>query len=954
MVKFVAFSCFFVILMDVLVGFLVSDDLVRVLASWGSSVFLGWLLLYERDTLRASMGSLKLRIRKPKGDVEPTSFGNRDRELPANGSGGRSSESGGCEVGSVEVVGIPESYFFGKVGNRRDGEAEGSGDEDIAARFRGFAVSLIEHGCTFAFSQVYHGGRGRFFIQCKEQDRSKLARLVEGVDASLHSWFPDFDTKIRYGDVESSLGGGRHACGWVSNLPAPSRNPVKYIAEFFVQRRLTGSVVVVAEGSTSSLSSFVKRGRYGRLSAKAARQEQQSPIVGVHNKSTITSRSSWGAEKELKHLGTELERLGSKLQAKCWITLTCESSTSEEAEMDLDLVLRTFVGAFSFEEERHEMRFGKFPRRQAEVVYRATSKLSPRGRSTVLLPSDLALYFWLPEMDSVARVKRKGGFLAPTGEEVEGGEILLGGVLRHGCVSDVEARLTLGDLARHCLVVGSTGSGKTWTTLSIAMALHRLGVPFLVLDPVKKEYRCLVGAVPGLRVFTVGDEGVAPFRFNILEVPFGVKAQKHVDLVEDALCASIVMYPPAPYVLHMALNRTYREHGWDLTYGERGGAVSLRDLRRSVRDVVVEEGYEGEPRSTIIAALNTRFESLSVGGKGAALCSRVSMSPQELIANPTVVEFGEMGAQEDRAMVILMVLSSIYEYLQTLGPTSKPRCAIILEEAGSLFGNVGAKGGAEYDSKESRRKAIEVISRITAEIRSLGGMIIFVNQSAVGLPLEVTENTSTKIVHQVADDEDAEKVARMFGLNEEQKRALASLEVGRPVIKTPNVSHPFQVEVTPVTSYGVDPTKFVTDEELRRYMRATFYDANPQYLKASVMTPTEKTPTSAPSVTVSVVNGGRLAESIVARADFEAKFCKSVGRHHEGEGVKAVVKLLIAEASRYTRKRKEEETLAMEILNRANDKYCVNLRPEVRRRVNVLVKRELMADLQTAGGVRSS
>jgi DNA helicase HerA-like ATPase len=42
----------------------------------------------------------------------------------------------------------------------------------------------------------------------------------------------------------------------------------------------------------------------------------------------------------------------------------------------------------------------------------------------------------------------------------------------------------------------------------------------------------------------------------------------------------------------------------------------------------------------------------------------------------------------------------------------------------------------------------------------------------VNLPTEVTQNTSTKIVHQLADDEDAEKVARMLGLNEEQKWAL--------------------------------------------------------------------------------------------------------------------------------------------------------------------------------------
>lgn len=170
-------------------------------------------------------------------------------------------------------------------------------------------------------------------------------------------------------------------------------------------------------------------------------------------------------------------------------------------------------------------------------------------------------------------------------------------------------------------------------------------------------------------------------------------------------------------------------------------------MKETVKEIVQRAGYDSEARNNITAALTTRFETLSQAGKGTALCSNVSMSPEELIVHPTIVEFSEMGAEEDRAVVILMMLLTIYEYLQTLGPTSKPRCAIVIEEAGSLFSNVEGKGGVDYDSKEARRKAIEVISRITAEIRSLGVIIIFVNQSAVNLPLEVTQNTSTKIIH---------------------------------------------------------------------------------------------------------------------------------------------------------------------------------------------------------------
>ena len=48
--------------------------------------------------------------------------------------------------------------------------------------------------------------------------------------------------------------------------------------------------------------------------------------------------------------------------------------------------------------------------------------------------------------------------------------------------------LPIQDLTKHTLIVGSTGSGKTMTTLFLLRELARTGVPFLVIEPVKTEY----------------------------------------------------------------------------------------------------------------------------------------------------------------------------------------------------------------------------------------------------------------------------------------------------------------------------------------------------------------------------------------------------------------------------------------------------------------------------------
>lgn len=49
------------------------------------------------------------------------------------------------------------------------------------------------------------------------------------------------------------------------------------------------------------------------------------------------------------------------------------------------------------------------------------------------------------------------------------------------------------DLPRHAFFTGMPGAGKTNTMLHIATELKKKGIPFLALEPAKKEYRALLG-----------------------------------------------------------------------------------------------------------------------------------------------------------------------------------------------------------------------------------------------------------------------------------------------------------------------------------------------------------------------------------------------------------------------------------------------------------------------------
>jgi hypothetical protein len=180
----------------------------------------------------------------------------------------------------------------------------------------------------------------------------------------------------------------------------------------------------------------------------------------------------------------------------------------------------------------------------------------------------------------------------------------------------------------------------------------------------------------------------------------------------------------------------------------------------------------------------------------------------------------------------------------------------------------------------------------------------------------------------------------MLGLNDEQKRALTSLEVGRPIIKTPNVSHPFQAEVSNITRHGVNPTKFVTDQELRKYMQKAFYGAHPEYLRAQA-TSTDLVMSVAQPAVLSVIDEDKLAESIVASREFRERYGQAISEGRKARNVEPLLRLLVAEAARYPREPEGMMTLALKIFTKATNRFNEGANPLARMELVSIIEKEL-------------
>lgn len=362
--------------------------------------------------------------------------------------------------------------------------------------------------------------------------------------------------------------------------------------------------------------------------------------------------------------------------------------------------------------------------------------------------------------------------------------------------------VTSASLNRHVFVTGITGYGKTNTCMKILLeAYDRFGVPFLVVEPAKAEYRRLIWSERlkgNISVFTVGG-GVSPFRLNPLAPVPGVPLGRHIDMLKAVFNASFPMFAGMPYVLEEALLEVYAERGWSLYTSENAyldrragdderGALtpSLEDLHDKIDVVLERKKYGQEIHRNMGAALRSRLRSLMVGNKGLALNTRRSIPLEEIFARPAVIELQNLGDDEEKAFVMALVFVLLYQYAEVRQRDlpAEDRGGLqhltLIEEAHRLL--QATRGAASAESGDPRAKAVSMFTDMLAEMRAYGEGFVIADQIPTKLAPETLKNSNLKIIHRLASPDDRQAAGDCINLTDWQKRHLNNLPPGLAVV----------------------------------------------------------------------------------------------------------------------------------------------------------------------------
>lgn len=335
-------------------------------------------------------------------------------------------------------------------------------------------------------------------------------------------------------------------------------------------------------------------------------------------------------------------------------------------------------------------------------------------------------------------------------------------------------------LTAHTFITGSTGAGKSNTIYGILERLGEDQIPFLVIEPAKGEYKNVFGNRDDVAVYGTNPRLTELLRIDPFSFPPEIHIYEHLDRLAELFNVCWPMYAAMPAVLKDAMERAYRNAGWDLRKSENKYDnrlfPSFSDVLNEIENVMEESQYSADSKGDYKGALSTRVRSLTNGLNG-LIFSADEIPAEHLFDRKVIVDLSRVGSVETKSLIMGLLVMKLQEHRMAHAGMNQPlRHITVLEEAHNLLKNTSSQQTNE--SANLAGKAVEMLTNAIAEMRTYGEGFIIADQAPGLLDEAVIRNTNTKIILRIPAYSDRYLTGKSIGLNDEQIDGLAHLEQG--------------------------------------------------------------------------------------------------------------------------------------------------------------------------------
>lgn len=377
-------------------------------------------------------------------------------------------------------------------------------------------------------------------------------------------------------------------------------------------------------------------------------------------------------------------------------------------------------------------------------------------------------------------------------------------------------------LNKHAFICGVPGSGKTYTMLHMVTELHKNKIPFMVMEPAKKEYRAIYNygkEMFDIMLFSPHMNTLFPLRVNMMEFPEGITLSEHINVLMNVFESTFELGGPVYNLLDKSIGLAYEKYGWN-EYNENDGSKEypcLEELRDIFTEQVEKTTYNGNFKGDLKSFLNVRLEGLMRRDAGEVFnVKKSTIKPEDWISKSSIIEMEDMG-EKNRNFLTLLLCNYIREELKIIkkknadDANKNPNHVIFIEEAHNVIANTAEQSGSNINPKIS---ATKFIVDMLAEVRALRESIVIADQLPSSMAQEVMKNTGLKIALRMSSQDEREYISSTISASPVQIDNLSRYEKGKSLVFFEKMEKAMEVQICKWE--GDDNPK--SDEELANQM----------------------------------------------------------------------------------------------------------------------------------------